>query len=156
MIKRICSGELRNIRVPAGRSFFIAVRLSPASLIRMTCCRKNSWTAWTSEYQKPAVCKPGPLLSGLYLFPESVIKIICFCSQIPVNFRIVQSIRIRENIPVVLIFRIQKLKSRFVGGRIGDVFKIFLCDIGAAQEVDPCFCIFLISGIPGDNPGIDP
>ena len=106
-----------------------------------------------------------PIIYGLsvksYLFrlnflPHIIINHIHIIPKILDDFTIRQAVYIREQGLVVLQVVVQQVISAFVGGCVGDVFKVFLGNVGAAQEVNPFFCIFLVLGIGRDDPGVNP
>ena len=102
---------------------------------------------WDSR-SSPSVC--------LDLFPELVIKGVGFFAGVLYDFTVGESGEIREQSFILFQLLIQQLIGTFVGSGIGNVLKIFLCDIGAAQKVNPFFCIFFVLFIGGNDPGVNP
>ena len=67
-----------------------------------------------------------------------------------------QLVCVGEQSLIVLKLWIQQLLGSPVGGGVGNVLEVFLCNVRAAEEIDPFFCIFFIFRVFRNYPGINP
>lgn len=84
-----------------------------------------------------------------YLLPHLIVHIIYFLAQILNALAVFQLGKIREHSLVILQLLVQQLKGALVRGSVGNVFKVLLCNVRAAQEVNPFSAFSLCSALAG-------
>ena len=96
-------------------------------------------------------------LFRLHFFPQLIIEVIRIVSEVVVDFALVAEVFVAgEECGVLLQFFVQHVVGAGVGRGVGDVFKVAEGDVRAAEEVDPELGVPLVSGVSGDDPGVQP